>query len=89
MAGRCRRGARPARRGRPARAGARRRQRPQAIAAARERLASGDLIPVRENYEGAARLKTRTVEEMAEDREAANKQAGESDKAQERPAATG
>ncbi|MFC5649369.1 alpha-glucosidase/alpha-galactosidase [Paenibacillus solisilvae] len=58
-----------------------------AIAEAKERLASGNLVPTRENYQGAARLKTKTVEEMKEDREAANRNAGESDKAKERPAA--
>lgn len=56
-----------------------------AIEAAKEKLAAGNLLPTRE-WEGAARLKTRTVEEMAADREAANKLAGESDKAMERPA---
>lgn len=59
----------------------------QAIAAAKQRLASGNLIPTREGYEGAARLHTKTVEEMAADREAARKLAAEADKAQERPAA--
>ncbi|MFB5678310.1 alpha-glucosidase/alpha-galactosidase [Paenibacillus terreus] len=55
----------------------------EAIAAAKERLASGDLIPVRA-YEGAARLKVKTVEEMKLDREAANRNAGEADKGKER-----
>ncbi len=58
-----------------------------AVEEAKERLSSGDLVPTRENYQGAARLKTKTVEEMMEDREAANRNAGESDKAKERPAA--
>jgi alpha-galactosidase len=58
-----------------------------AIEEAKERLASGKLVPTREGYKGAARLKTKTVEEMMEDREAANRNAGESDKAKERPAA--
>jgi len=62
-----------------------------AIAAARRRLAAGraagTLIPTRAGYQGAARLHTRSVAEMAADRAAANKQAGEADKAQERPAA--
>jgi len=58
-----------------------------AIEAAKERLASGNLVPTREGYKGAARLKTKTVEEMMENREAANRNAGEADKAQERPAA--
>lgn len=55
----------------------------EAIAAAKERLAAGDLIPVRA-YEGAARLKVKTVEEMKLDREAANRNAGEADKGKER-----
>jgi alpha-galactosidase len=58
----------------------------EAIAAAKQRLAAGNLIPTR-NYEGAARLKVKTVEEMKQNREAASKNAGESDKAVERPAA--
>ena len=57
------------------------------IAAAQERLAAGNLIPTREGYRGAARLHTKTVEEMAQDKEEADKQAGEADKAQERPPA--
>ncbi len=65
----------------------------QAIAAAKRRLtaakAAGTLLPTRQGYQGAARLHTRTVAEMAADRAAANKQAGEADKAQERPAAKG
>ncbi|GAA0291489.1 alpha-galactosidase [Gracilibacillus halotolerans] len=56
-----------------------------AIAEAKKRLASDDLIPTK-NYRGAARLKTKTVDEMAKDREEANKNAGEADKAKERPA---
>lgn len=51
-----------------------------AIAQAKERLASGNLIPTRQ-YEGAARLKVKTIEEMRLDREAASRNAGESDKA--------
>ena len=61
-----------------------------AVEAAKVRLEAGreagTLIPVREGYAGAARLKTKTVEEMRQDREAANKNAGETDKAKERPA---
>ncbi len=61
-----------------------------AIEAAKARLEegrkAGTLIPVREGYAGAARLKTKTVEEMRLDREAADKNAGETDKAKERPA---
>jgi len=58
----------------------------KAIAAARQRLASGNLIPTKD-YRGAARLHTKTVEEMEQDREAARKLAAEADKAKERPAA--
>ncbi|MBT7164748.1 MAG: alpha-glucosidase/alpha-galactosidase [Victivallales bacterium] len=58
-----------------------------AIAAAKERLASGDLIATNEGYQGAARLHTKTVEEMAANKAAADSQAGEADKAKQRPAA--
>ncbi|MDC3418315.1 alpha-glucosidase/alpha-galactosidase [Aquibacillus salsiterrae] len=56
-----------------------------AIHEAKERLEQGDLLPTKD-YRGAARLKVKTVEEMAQDREAANKNASESDKAKQRPA---
>ncbi|MBP1961554.1 alpha-glucosidase/alpha-galactosidase [Paenibacillus aceris] len=56
-----------------------------AIEDAKQRLAAGNLIPTRD-YEGAARLKVKTVEEMKQDREAANKNAGESDKGKDRAA---
>lgn len=56
----------------------------EAIADAKERLAAGNLIPTNEGYAGAARLKTKTVEEMMQDRAAANKNAGESDKGKDR-----
>jgi len=58
-----------------------------AVAAAAERLSGGALLPTRADYRGAARLHTKTVEEMAADRDAARKNAAEADKAQERPAA--
>ncbi|MCQ6559307.1 alpha-glucosidase/alpha-galactosidase [Paenibacillus mendelii] len=58
-----------------------------AIAEAEQRLASGGLVPTREGYQGAARLAIKSVEDMKQDREAANKNAGEADKAKERPAA--
>ena len=58
----------------------------EAIAAAKKRLASGNLIPTQEN-QGAARLHVKTVEEMAIDKEAARKNAAAADKAKERPAA--
>lgn len=57
-----------------------------AIVKAKKRLESGKLIPAKNN-KGAARLGVKTVEEMAKNREAANKNAGESDKAKERPSA--
>ena len=56
----------------------------KAIEKAKERLALGNLIPTKEDYKGAARLKVKTVEEMAKNRDAANKNAGEADKAKER-----
>jgi alpha-galactosidase len=59
----------------------------QAIEAAKKRLESGNLIPTREGYKGAARLHTKTVGEMEADREASTKLAAEADKAKERPAA--
>ncbi len=57
-----------------------------AIAKAKARLASGNLIPTRVT-EGAARLKVKTVDEMKQDKDAARKQAAEADKAQERATA--
>ncbi len=56
----------------------------EAIKGAKARLASGDRIPTREGYQGAVRLKVKTVEEMQQDRETANKMAGESDKGKDR-----
>lgn len=56
-----------------------------AIAEAKVRLTTGELLPTKD-YRGAARLEVKTVEEMEKDREAANKNAGEADKAKERPA---
>lgn len=56
------------------------------IAAAKVRMNAGNLIPT-QNYEGAARLHTKSVEEMKLNRDEANKNAGEADKAKERPAA--
>ncbi|UVI28994.1 alpha-glucosidase/alpha-galactosidase [Paenibacillus spongiae] len=58
-----------------------------AIEAAKKRLESGELLPTREGYVGAARLSIKSVEDMKQDREAANRNAGEADKAKERPAA--
>ncbi|MCL6457866.1 MAG: alpha-glucosidase/alpha-galactosidase [Gorillibacterium sp.] len=55
-----------------------------AITEAKARLAIGHLIPTRSEYQGAARLKVKTIEEMQLDREAANKNAGEADKGKDR-----
>jgi len=55
----------------------------EAIAAAKHRLATEPLIPTKD-YQGAARLKVKTVEEMEQDRELANLNAGESDKGKQR-----
>ena len=55
----------------------------EAIAAAKHRLATEPLIPTKD-YQGAARLKVKTVEEMEQDREGANLNAGESDKGKQR-----
>jgi len=52
----------------------------EAIARAKERLASGNLLPTKE-YRGAARLPVRSVEELRRNREAANRMAGGADKA--------
>lgn len=41
----------------------------QAIRDARERIAKGDLLPVREGYRGAVRIKEQTVEEMSLNKE--------------------
>ena len=57
-----------------------------AIAAAKERLAKGPLLPTRD-YKGAARLPVRTVEELKENRREAEELASEADKAKQRPAA--
>lgn len=58
-----------------------------AIETAKRRIAAGPRLATRDGYEGAARLKVKTVEEMQADREAAKRNAGEADKAAERPAA--
>ena len=55
----------------------------QSIDSAKERLSTGELIPVRQ-YEGAARLKVKTVDEMKRDRTAATKNAAEADKGTDR-----
>lgn len=62
----------------------------KAIAEAKARLesgkAAGTLLPTRIGYEGSARLRIKSVDEMRADRDSANKNAGETDKAKERPA---
>jgi len=50
-----------------------------AIAKAKHRLANEPLLPTRD-YKGAARLKVKSIEEMALDKQEANRNAGESDK---------
>lgn len=55
----------------------------KAVRAAKKRLSSGDLLPTRGDYAGAARLHTKTVKEMARDRAAATRQAAEADKARQ------
>lgn len=52
----------------------------EAVAEAGERLAEGKLIPTRDNYKGAARLKVKSVEEMAQGREEATRLADAADK---------
>lgn len=52
----------------------------KAIEEAKKRLSSGNLIPTKEGYQGAARKKVRTVDEMARDREEAAKKVEASDK---------
>ncbi|MFB9277790.1 alpha-glucosidase/alpha-galactosidase [Cohnella cellulosilytica] len=56
----------------------------EAITEAKARLAGGKSVPTRDGYSGAARLRVKSVEEMKLDREAANRNAGESDKGKER-----
>ena len=56
-----------------------------AIEAADQRLAkakeNGTYLPVREGFAGTNRLKLRTVEEMAADRDQSSETAGKTDKA--------
>ncbi|HZH62670.1 MAG TPA: alpha-glucosidase/alpha-galactosidase [Metabacillus sp.] len=60
----------------------------KAILEAKKRLNTQPCIPTK-NYTGAARLKVKTVEEMAENREVATKNASEADKAKVRPSSVG
>ena len=51
------------------------------IAGAKERLADpGNLLPTNAGYEGAARLKVKTVEELAVDKESARENSAKADK---------
>lgn len=56
-------------------------------AIATTRLAKGKAIPTKQGYAGAARLHTKTIEEMRADKAASQKNAEATDKAKERPAA--
>ncbi|HAT10681.1 MAG TPA: alpha-glucosidase/alpha-galactosidase, partial [Planctomycetes bacterium] len=58
-----------------------------AIAAAKARLAQGKAIPTRTGYAGAARLHTKTIDEMRADRVNSQRNAEATDKAKLRPAA--
>lgn len=58
----------------------------KAIAEAKKRLMSGNTIPTK-SYQGAARLHTKSVIEMEQDKNAARTNAAEADKAKSRPAA--
>ena len=51
------------------------------IEQAKKRMAAGGLIPAKEGYRGAARLETKTVEQMEENKEDARRNAAEADKA--------
>lgn len=57
------------------------------IEKAKKNLNSGNLLKTKDGYIGAARLKTKTVEEMALNKEEAKKNASEADKAKSRPSA--
>ncbi len=59
-----------------------------AVAAAKRRAKGGERLPTKSGYVGAARLHTKSVEEMEHDRDAARRLAAEADKAKERPAAS-
>ncbi|WP_226526757.1 alpha-glucosidase/alpha-galactosidase [Metabacillus niabensis] len=60
----------------------------KAISEAKYRLEAKQLIPTK-NYKGAARLKIKTIEEMAENKEESTKNASAADKAKERPSSVG
>jgi len=52
-----------------------------AVKEAAQRRKSEERLPTQDEYQGAARVQTKTVEEMAQDREAATRNAGAADKA--------
>ena len=52
-----------------------------AISVAKERQKTAERIPTRDDYRGAVRFKTKTIEEMAKDKEATRKTTAASDKA--------
>jgi len=58
-----------------------------AIAAAQARLAGGKAIATKTGYAGAARIHTKTIDEMRADKVQSQKNAEATDKAKERPAA--
>jgi len=51
-----------------------------AIEAAKKRFAAGKLLPTKDGYKGAARLKTKSVEELAKQKEEATRMAANADK---------
>ena len=61
----------------------------KAIADAKKRLAAGNLIPTQDGYQGAARLHTKTVEEMEQDREEATQERRRSRQSQGAPGRRG
>lgn len=52
----------------------------EAIASAKERFAKGDLLPTKDDYQGAARVRVKTVEEMAANKKKATANAAASAK---------
>ena len=58
------------------------------IEKAKKNLSSGNLLKTKDGYMGAARLKIKTIEEMALNKEQAKKNASEADKAKLRPSAS-
>jgi len=52
----------------------------KAVAEAKARLAAGKLVKTNDSFKGAARIKTKSVEEMKKDKEKARKLAAAADK---------